>query len=217
MRVAVMVWPEGPEALTRGRHSLTAEEVASNQRDRLMKAVADLASEVGCTGITADRLTERAGVSRSTVYELFDSKDACVLAASDHALGRLMPLFEAAAKADRPANVRLHGAIEMLVRFCTAHPQAARLCLVEVSGVGPEGAARRSEALGRMKGALEPVVREVAPGAPPLTTDLLVGGLYDIVSKRLRTGQAKKLPDLLPELRTLTDSLVGGGGRNDLP
>jgi AcrR family transcriptional regulator len=199
--------------LTSGRHSLSSEEVASNQRDRLMGAVAELAAEIGCTAITADQLTRRAGVSRSTLYELFESKDACVLATSDHALAQLMPLVEGAALADRPGTVRLHGAIEMLVRFCTAHPLAARLCLVEVSGVGPEGAARRSELLNRLRDTLEPVVREIAPDAPPMTTDLLVGGLYDVVSKRLRTGRSKQLPGLLPDLRDLTDSLLGAADR----
>ncbi len=211
--MAVMVWPNSSAPLTSGRHKLSADEVADNQRDRLMKAVAELAAEVGCTAITADRLTRRAGVSRSTLYELFDSKDACVLAASDHALEQLMPLVEAAAQADRPATVRLHGTVEMLVRFCTAHPLAARLCLVEISGAGPEGAVRRNRVLSRMHDALEPIVREITPEAPPMTTDLLVGGLYDVVSKRLRSGRAGELPDLLPELRDLTDSLVGAAGR----
>jgi AcrR family transcriptional regulator len=213
MRMALMVWPDRPSPLSRGRHKLSPDEVTGHQRDRLMKAVAELAAEIGCAAITADRLVQRAGVSRSTLYELYESKDACVLAASDHALEQLMPLIEGAATADRPATVRLHGAVEMLVRFCSTHPLAARLCLVEIGGIGAEGSARRSHVLGRMKQALDPVVREITPEAPPMTTDLLVGGLYDVVTKRLRNGQAKQLPGLLPELQELTNSLVGNASR----
>src|ERR1700748_97374 len=77
------------DRLPRGRHGLSPEFVARNQRDRLIAALILTLDEVRYPTTTVSMVASRAAVSRSDFYKHFDSKDECFLAAYDHAVGRV--------------------------------------------------------------------------------------------------------------------------------
>jgi AcrR family transcriptional regulator len=174
-----------------------------------MAAAAHIAATEGLQGVTTTRLVQSANVSRSTLYELFESKDACVVAAADHALDELVAMLDDAVAGDGAAPERMVRALEALLRFCSERSAQARLCLVEVAGAGPVGAARRSGGMERIQTVLEPLVHETSPSAPPLTADLLVGGICSVVAAQLRAGRTEAIPELLPELLALVESVLG--------
>ena len=60
--------------LPRGRHSLSREEVARSQRDRLVRAMADVMAEKGYARTSVADIVRGAGVSRESFYERFGSK-----------------------------------------------------------------------------------------------------------------------------------------------
>jgi AcrR family transcriptional regulator len=179
--------------VTRGRHGLSAESVRQAQRGRLLAATAELAAEHGIRGVTAARLTDRAGVSRATLYSLFASKDGCMYAAAGEALGRLGALVSEAA-IGRTADARLEATIDRFTSFCANHPNAARLGLVEIVGAGDEGGRLRNQALAGLTELLEEIVAEGWPDAPALTAELLAGGLWHLAGSRLCAGRAHELP-----------------------
>ncbi|MCW2988568.1 MAG: transcriptional repressor BetI, partial [Solirubrobacterales bacterium] len=74
----------------RGRHGLPPEVVARSQRDRLLEATMQVVAEKGYAATTVADLTKRAGISRTTFYELFADKEACFLAAYDNAVDGLV-------------------------------------------------------------------------------------------------------------------------------
>src|ERR1700743_140831 len=77
------------DRLPRGRHGLSPEFVARNQRDRLITALILTLAEVGYQKTTVSMIGRRAAVSKSDFYKHFDSKDDCFLAAYDYAVDRI--------------------------------------------------------------------------------------------------------------------------------
>ncbi len=69
------------DRLPRGRHGLSPEFVARNQRDRLIAALILTLAEVGYQKTTVSMIGRRAAVSKSDFYKHFDSKDECFVAA----------------------------------------------------------------------------------------------------------------------------------------
>lgn len=183
------------DPLTRGRHGLAPEKVRQIQRGRLLAAAAELAAEHGVRGVTAARLTDRAGISRTTLYDLFGNKDAVVDVAAREALASLVASVAEAARSDRSAAARLETMVDSFTDFCVAHPNAAQLGLVEIAGVGAEGARLRYETLDELIEVFRTPLAEAYPVAPPLTADLLVSGLWHIAGSRLCAGRAREIPN----------------------
>src|SRR5271156_3523444 len=98
------------DRLPRGRHGLSPEFVARNQRDRLIAALILTLDEVGYQKTTVSMIGRRAAVSKSDFYKHFDSKDECFLAAYDFAVERIRgAVVEACAQSsgeDWPVRVR---------------------------------------------------------------------------------------------------------------
>jgi AcrR family transcriptional regulator len=186
-------WREHAE-LTRGRHGLPVDSVRRAQRGRLLTATAELATEHGVRGVTAARLTDRAGVSRATLYSLFPNKEACVQAAADEALALMLAAVSAAAAPSRPPEVQLETMVDRFTGFCADHPKAARLGIVEIAGSGPTGAALRDQALDDLTEVLGKPLAGLRPDAPLLTAELFAGGLWHVAGTRLRAGRADELP-----------------------
>ena len=90
------------DRLPRGRHGLSPEFVARNQRERLITALIRSLDEVGYQKTTVSMIGQRAAVSKSDFYKHFDSKDECFYAAYDCAVERIR---------------------ERVVAACAAHPR----------------------------------------------------------------------------------------------
>jgi len=142
-----------PARLPRGRHGLTREEVAGDQRRRIMAAMAEVMSEQGYAATTVADVIGRAGVSRETYYQQFRSKLDCFLAAFAAASTELFAPIEARVAlvtdgTDEPTpGHRLDAFDELLGAYLdgiTSRPELARVFLVEVYAAGPEALARRA-------------------------------------------------------------------------
>lgn len=73
-----------PPPLPHGPHAFPAATVQSSQRMRLMKAMTQLVAENGYQETTVVDLLRRAGISRTTFYQLFSDKQSCWLATFDY-------------------------------------------------------------------------------------------------------------------------------------
>jgi AcrR family transcriptional regulator len=142
-----------PTRLPRGRHGLSREEVAGDQRRRIMTAMAEVMAEQGYAGTSVADVIGRAGVSRETYYQQFRSKLACFLAAFDAASAELfVPIAARVAEVTEAAAPI--GPAERLEEFdvlfgaylegIATHPELARVFLIEVYAAGPEAMERRA-------------------------------------------------------------------------
>jgi AcrR family transcriptional regulator len=196
------------QPLPKGRHGLSRQFIASNQRERLLDAIANVVAAKGYAATRVADITEYAGVSRKTFYELFDDKEDCFLAAYDAITALLMDSMARglAAVADRSWEEQVSALLGEFLRFLAAEPAFARMCIVEVLGSGAAGLARRDAAIE----AFFPVVDQIPrsqPGAErwlsELTPMFVTGGILEVVYAAIRRGETDTLPDLEPDLTRL--------------
>lgn len=192
------------ERLPRGRHGLSPEFVAQNQRERLIAGLIEALYDAGYQKTTVSFIGQRAAVSKSDFYKHFESKDDCFLAAYDAAVERIRDRVRTAcdSAADEGWALRVRTAIEALLQLFTAEPALANIALVEGLRAG-------RGVYDRYQGALEGFVKDLREGAPagpggtvvPEATDeAVVGGVAAMLGRRILSDEAGKLPQLFPEI-----------------
>src|SRR3954465_3060324 len=88
------------DALPRGRHGLTREQVVQSQRGRIFRAMADTMAEKGYAATSVADVLRVAKVSRETFYGQFASKGDCFMSGLEAATGVVL----AQAFATRPVE-----------------------------------------------------------------------------------------------------------------
>jgi AcrR family transcriptional regulator len=190
------------ERLPRGRHGLTREFVAQNQRERLFAALAECLDESGYDQTTVATIGKRAGVSKSDFYKQFESKDACFLAAYDDAVERIRERALEPCEEEGEWTARVLASLASLLEFLAAEPAQARLVLVEGLRVG-RGVYDRYQAA--LQGFV-PRLREGAPAAsdgaraPEASDEAVVGGIASLLSSRVLAGETERLAGFLPDV-----------------
>jgi AcrR family transcriptional regulator len=192
------------DRLPRGRHGLSPEFVARNQRDRLISALILTLAEVGYQKTTVSMIGRRASVSKSDFYKHFDSKDDCFLAAYDFAVDRIRTTVVEACAPIGTADwsARVQAGVTALLTLLAAEPALATIALAEGLRAG-RGIYDRYQA------AVESfvlLIREAAPdppGAapvPPATDEAVVGGIAALLSRRVVAGETEDLTQLVPDV-----------------
>jgi AcrR family transcriptional regulator len=187
--------------LPAGRHGYSREQVAHNQRERLIAGLASAVAEHGYRAVTITHITGQAQVSRRVFYANFEDKEQCFLAAFEVVAGHIRELAaEAVAPLDGWAE-RAIAAARSVLGFLASEPDLARLCLVESQGAGPTVSARFHDAvheavpllrLGRAE-------RDRDPPLPETTEESTIGALVLLTSRKVAAGEAVRLGDLLPD------------------
>jgi AcrR family transcriptional regulator len=187
--------------LPAGRHGFSREQVAHNQRERLIAALATTVAARGYSAVTITDITREAQVSRRVFYANFEGKDECFLAAFEVVTEHIRELAADAIAAEGDWPRQAIAASRALLAFFASEPDLARLCLVESQSAGPAISARFHEAvdeavpylrLGRAE-------RERGRDLPPTTEESTIGALVLLASRKVSAGEAEKLEDLLPD------------------
>jgi AcrR family transcriptional regulator len=192
------------DRLPRGRHGLSPEFVAKNQRERLIAGLIQALYEVGYHRTTVSIIGQRAAVSKSDFYRHFESKDDCFIAAYEVAVERIRGRVLTACQEspDEEWAARVRNAIEELLQTFSEQPALASITLVEGLRAG-RGVYDRYQA------ALESFVsclREGAPSSPSgtevpeATGEAVVGGIASLLGRRVLAGDAEELKYLFPEI-----------------
>jgi AcrR family transcriptional regulator len=191
-----------PHQLPPGRHGLARSFVARNQRERILAAVAQVASVGGYGGMSVQDIVREAGVSRRTFYEQFKNKDQAFLAAYDEASGRLLASVRAAFERETTMEGRVRAGLGTFLDLLAASPAFAKMCIVEVLAAGPQAISRRARTLEEFSGYFEDSASTLlGRDAPsPLIAETIVGGVYEAVYRRIARGETADLPRLLPDL-----------------
>jgi AcrR family transcriptional regulator len=187
--------------LPAGRHGFSREQVAHNQRERLIAGLATAVAERGYRAVTITDITKQARVSRRVFYENFEGKDECFLAAFDVVVGHIRELAsEAIASDDDWPQQAIAGARAVLL-FFAAEPDLARLCLVESQAAGPAVSARFHEAVHEVVPYLEQgrAMRDSERELPATTEESTIGALVLLASRKVAAGEAEQLEDVLPD------------------
>jgi AcrR family transcriptional regulator len=191
-----------PHQLPSGRHGLPRSFVESNQRQRVLRAVVEVASGTGYGGLTVRDVITRAGVSRRTFYEHFENKEQAFLAAYEAVVGRLAQDVQASSSRGGSWCERVTLGMATFLERLAGDPAVAHLCVVEVLAAGPAALTKRAAAMDAFRAFLEPGLEEAPPGmpVPALAAETAVGGAYEVIYSAVLQGRTAELPELLPDL-----------------
>ncbi len=185
--------------------ALPEPSTAARRRDprrRIIDALIATVAQRGYDRTTLERVLHVAEVPAPVFDEHFENKQDCFLQALDELIGRLecAVLKRIARPLPWPERIRL--GLQTLLRGLAAHPDGARLAMVESFGAGESAVKRLRCALA----SFVPILEEglvLAPGAEhlsPLTSEAVVGGIAAIVHRRVLEDHTAELPSLLPDL-----------------
>ncbi|MFI4978196.1 MAG: TetR family transcriptional regulator [Solirubrobacterales bacterium] len=163
--------------------------------------MAKVACEQEVESATVAQIAARAGVSRSTFYQLFENREACFLATFEEAVARAAETAVVAYEAEGRWVDRVRAGLGSLLVFFDEQPQLARVCVVHALAAGPQTLARRAEVLENLIQVIDQGRRRSRDGAqPPLTAESAVGGVLAVIHGRLLESDPDPLTLLLRPL-----------------
>jgi AcrR family transcriptional regulator len=160
-----------------------------------------LVAEKGYEAVSVADVVERAGVSRTSFYRLFENEAECLFAAYERVIDALVTHVMRAFEGDGSWPFRLRRALGALLEAYAAEPEVARMATVEVPAAGSEGRRRYRDAQKR----LLPLFEEGCEYSPlaelPLEIEVMaIGGAEAIVFDEVVAERTEELPELLPDI-----------------
>ncbi len=190
----------GQRAVERG---VSGARVAGIQRSRLFGACVGALDELGYEHTTVADITGRSRVSRRTFYELFASREECVVALLEDIAGRVSRELVSAELEGLGWRERMRRGLWVLLCFCDREPWLARTLVVHAArgsgGVFDTREAILARLVSRVDEGRANSVR--GAGASELTAEGVLGAVLAIVHARLVREEA--LSGLLNELAAL--------------
>jgi AcrR family transcriptional regulator len=193
---------QGRDRLPPGRHGLSRDFVAENQRERLLNGMVEAVAAHGYNETTIGRITEAAKISRRTFYEYFSGKEECFLAAYEMIDAHVRGSVLRAADPDEPWPEQVRERLSILLSVLSHDEAVARFYLVEPLVAGGELAVRCREAMQLLAEAVRPK-QTIADMDVEVRDQALIGGVATLISRRLKAGEAERLNELLPDLTEL--------------
>jgi AcrR family transcriptional regulator len=190
-----------------------AERPKPTQRERLIRAMTELAALDGYSEVSVTGIASHAGVSNATFYEQFADKEECFAVAYREAGERILGRMRSTSRmVPRPHAKR--AALEYLLNAIGEDPAAGWIVFIEGLANRAQLPAERDRLMDAYESAVEEFLRdgprdEILLDVPAIT---LVGAVRAIVSRRLRTGAADQLPRLLDDLDSWIQSYAVPAG-----
>jgi AcrR family transcriptional regulator/DNA-binding MarR family transcriptional regulator len=172
------------------------------QRTRLLDATFALVGAEGYRRLTARRVSDWAGVSNKTFYDLFSDREDCFLAAFDYAIDQLTTVVVPAWEREKDWAAGIRAGLGALLGFLDEEPALRRLVFVEALGAGPRVLARRAEVLDALAGPVDEGRKDAKAGdeLPPLTAEGIIGATFGVIYARLSQDDPEPLAGLLNQL-----------------
>lgn len=199
----LFLYPPPPRPLRPPRRRITLarpfeeRQAASNHADRLLRALAAVVAEKGYPATTVADIVDHAKTSQRTFYEHFQNKEDAMVAALDSGsaqmLAAALPAFRRAT--DWPHAVQ--GTQEAMFSFGVQEPEYARLGAVEMYAAGKRALEQRESVTELMEGLLQRGY-ELAPDAPPITSEAIGGALYALFYDFVKERGPESLPEMVP-------------------
>jgi AcrR family transcriptional regulator len=207
-------WSGDP--LPRGRHKLPPEAVKASQRERLLRAMAELVGEQGYEATSVPQVIAAARVSSNTFYSFFTDKTDCFIALCEELGDELLRLVSYAAPREDvfDALAALNRGLRAYLQWWPDRPALARAYFVELPAAGPRALEERDRQVARFTAVLRYIAeraRELNPALPPLREAELAAAsvvMRELVASEVRAGRVEQLEELEDDLRYLLIKLL---------
>lgn len=194
------------QRLAAGRHHLTRDEVAADQRRRILQALTAVMSKKGYSNTSVADLIDHAKVSRATFYEHFESKQDCFMTGYATTQRAVVDHILTAPHVGTPME-RYSVMLDNYLRAIAADPGTSRVYLIEVYSAGPQAIQERL-ALQRVFVDGVATLFSVHDKADRFACQALVAAISTLVTQALTDGGADEVLALYePLLRFSTVAL----------
>jgi AcrR family transcriptional regulator len=170
----------------------------------MLDAIVELVAKHGYARTTVGGIAAKAGVSRTTFYEQFESKEDCFRAAYDAVAGKLVEAIVAAAGGIEDKREQLRAGIDAYLKYCADHPAAAATFIVEVHTAGPEALEQRHQVFKRFCEVIDAYVPDIRPAASMAVITSIDSMAHDLI----RRGSAADLPKLSSAAHYVAEKLL---------
>jgi AcrR family transcriptional regulator len=178
------------------------------QRQRILDAMIECCAEKTFTATTITDVVAGARISRTTFYKHFEDKRACFDAALLYCVETLRETAGSAHDSDDSPADATRKATAAVVETLAQRPGLAQLLSGDAIAVEPRVIARYRKAT---IPALETLWSKNGDGVETYTDPRLAFGQAQVlILNQIATGEAERLPDLLPELVYLAVCPFGG-------
>ena len=188
--------------LPRGPHRLSSEQVAADQRQRLIDAMVQLVGKSGYAATTVAAIIEQAEVSRKTFYEHFADRESLLLAAFDATAPAVLEEVRTASRRTGGPTRRIEALMRRLCRSARESPSTVALSTIEIAAVNPAGLERHDRLSGDYGELIDECLREDGeqPVLPSTLSRALAGGVQRTIDAYLRAKRSAELTALASEL-----------------
>ena len=179
-----------------------------SQRQRILDAMIDSCAEKTYAATTITDIVARAHISRTTFYKHFDDKRACFDAAIEYCIEQLEEVAASAhAPEDAPPDA-VRKAAAAVLQALAARPGLAQLLTGDAIAVEPRVIeCYRKATIPALEGLW---VRAGEPASAHTDPRVSFGQAQVLILNQIATGNADRLPELLPEIVYLAVSPYGG-------
>jgi AcrR family transcriptional regulator len=166
--------------------------------ERIIRGFASAVAEKGYPATTIADISAHASISQRTFYEYFDGKEELLRAALDSSGMQFTAAVLPAIRRSPGWPDSVRASFGAACAFFAAEPELAHLRQVAVYAAGPDAIAHR-DAVGTE------IFREMLSGAEalevdPVAREAVVGALYSVIHRQIRTQGAASAPELAPLL-----------------
>ncbi|HEY2141404.1 MAG TPA: TetR/AcrR family transcriptional regulator [Solirubrobacteraceae bacterium] len=160
----------------------------------------EVAVQEGYAAASVARVIARAGVSRPTFYEYFTDREDCFLSTHRALASDLLDRVRLTVR-EGEARRAVQGAVTAIVDLASSEPDTARFLMQEAMAAGAGARDERDRTIATIAAIVEDARAEAPPDTPTpdLSVSALVGGVYRLLSVRLRRGE-RDLEQLLGDL-----------------
>lgn len=196
---------------TRPRSSLSTRQpcpelrVVEMQHRRLLTAFVELLNSRKLQEVRIGEICKRAGVSRRTFYDIFDSQEACFLAALDWSLEWLSVEMRDTHTPNAAWQERIRASVTSLLELLDANPSVARMWVIQTLRGGTKVLARRAAVIETLANVIDEgrLATKTTAGPPPLTARGIVGGALSVIHTHLIDHPDRPLIQLTPQLMAM--------------
>jgi AcrR family transcriptional regulator len=183
-----------------GRHGLSREFVAENQRQRLSAGLIAAIAAHGYNETKISDIAEASGLSKRTFYVYFKTKAACFAGTYEVVADFLLEFLAAAGESERAFAARVRARLAGLLDAFAANPDLVAFQLVAPPAAGGEISTRHDAFLDQLLDALTYGAPKGARIPSIATRQGLAGGLSALLVAKAEAGEGESLPELLPDL-----------------
>lgn len=190
---------------TRAGGGRSGARISEIQRARLLKAMAEVAYERGASGVSVALVTEQAGVSRRTFYELFRDREDCLVQALQTAIERVRRRIAETHDPCAEWAQAIRTALRAVLRLFEEEPATGKLAVVEALAAGPRALELHRETVAQIVATVDARRGQVEVSSPGVLVlaEGVVGGAISLVHDRMLADGAGALTSLLNPLTSM--------------